>query len=423
MALIRSNYFVVISLFHVCLVYISILLFNYHLTGDSLFYIEIAENLFSASFFDPVINWKFGIGYPLFIGLTSSIFSYNPLVVSISQSLFFCLIVFHSIKMLSFNQRTEKALFLFFCLCPNFIIINGMVMSEAIASTILLYIATLFFYKKSQKKSKIILSTCIAFCISIRYELVVIIFSLAALSFVLKRFSIKDLFFISIIPLVFLSLNAMKNQYVYGKFNPFGFSGGHVMYAGNNLNYDTSWHPHSSYKEYIPKEYIKEYESIVNHTNKAKAIVQLDSLFRHMANESWAKSPFEQIKVMPDKFLKTWIIPPHMDIYTMDFSYESGVKLSNFFSSAAYSFGGIIKHSVFILLHWVLIISIISGLYLARNDQKLFLISILVITISSLLYSTVLYGLPRFNSLYIPLLSLNLVYILKLFKFAKIKET
>jgi hypothetical protein len=111
-----------------------------------------------------------------------------------------------------------------------------------------------------------------------------------------------------------------------------------------------------------------------------------------------------------------------MDIYTMDFSYESGVKLSKFFSSAAYSFGGIIKHSLFILFHWVLIISIISGLYLARNDQKLFLISILVITISSLLYSTVLYGLPRFNSLYIPLLSLNLVYILRLFKFAKIKE-
>ena len=409
---------------HVILVLMAISLLGAGMKGDSAFYIQIAEGFSSAIFFDPLLNWKFGPAYPFFLVIVGSWNAYNLYWIASIQAILFVLAIRKLCKGLFPGddlRAVSLTLFGIIMLAPNFILTNATLMSESLCSSLILLIYYMVFLSKNRHRD-IWASFLAGALIMIRYEMLMFVAIIAFVALIWRQiYSLKQIAVWLSIPVVFLILNSWKNNMTYSVPSPTGFSGWAVIYAGNNFSGDGSWHPHVHYKiGYIAPEYLIKYEVSIDSGGVGEKIMNQNALFREMVFASWEQDSWKQIKAIPIKLLRTILLPADLDIYTMTPPKQNkGVRIADHFGSS-YSMLGNIKHAVFIGAHWLLLIGILLGILKLikiketnMHYERFYWLSILSITSVALVYSIVLYGLPRFNAAWLPLLAINIGFFIR----------
>ena len=413
MELINKHYYKLVSILHVGLACLFVKVFGHSIKGDSEFYIKIGEELLKGNWFDPMINWKFGPSYPLFLSLISAWAEYDIYWVTIVQSVLFCVVLYLLVNSL-FSDKISKQLFLILCLVPEFIFTNSTLMSESISASLFMIIFYLIILSSSKKRFFIasVLSGILILC---RFEFVLLLATLFLISLIFKKInSIKDIMIWSFVPFLFLSLNTFKNYKTYNEFNPSSYGSGTVIYGGNNLNLDGSWHPHIFYEKYIPAKHQVEYLSYVEEKDMASSIIKLDSLYKAMALEAWDKSFTDQLKLIPVKFLRIFLLPANLDIFTMSIENNYGLRLFDHFTMPEFSFYGKLKHAFSIIPHLILIFFMVYGLcksYYLNNEIFVCIISVFIV--GGMFYTILGYGLPRFNAPLLPFLSLSIGFVFR----------
>jgi len=178
-----------------------------------------------------------------------------------------------------------------------------------------------------------------------------------------------------------------------------------VIYGGNNDNLDGSHHLFWEHRElFIPKNKIDDLNKILSEP-ECFACPGRDSLFFQLALVVWKENPVQQIKVIPDKLAKNWLLPGTFDIYTGDTTKTKGLQFDKllskkYFNNAWYA---PYKHFFYILIHWALLVMLMAGLF--RIDKKnRFQISVLILFSFYLLFAIPFCGLPRWHVAIFPLL-------------------
>jgi hypothetical protein len=196
-----------------------------------------------------------------------------------------------------------------------------------------------------------------------------------------------------------LTMNAWRNAAIYGRPNPFSFGSGTVIYGGNNLNGDGSWHMPSITPGYIPQQAQMTYDRITS-LDAASRCLEQDHFFKELAIEAWRQDPLQQLGTIPLKFLKLWLLPADLDIYTQNKRLVHGLQLGALFSTDQWPLPGIIRHAVELIIHWSVLACLILGLAIrvrhrALNGSELLIIAVAMML--SLLYAVPFYGLGRFH--------------------------
>jgi len=213
---------------------------------------------------------------------------------------------------------------------------------------------------------------------------------------------------ISITLIVLLTLNGIRNYHIYDRFTPFGFGAGYVIYGGNNKNEDASFHI-AIVKGYLPAGKLEEELKIVAMPSKC-ACVKEDSFFKNMAREAILADPIKNIKSIPQKFSKLWLIPASMDFYTGDETMTKGLQLNTLFDTTRYPWYAPYKHAFYLGVYWLYLSLSVLGLSIKFKKEKMSDIDkafIAILAIITLLYSIPFYGLGRFH---MPVVALLFVY-------------
>jgi len=133
-----------------------------------------------------------------------------------------------------------------------------------------------------------------------------------------------------------------------------------------------------------------------------------------MALEAWNISVSDQLKLIPVKFFRIFLLPANLDIYTMSIENNFGLRFFDHFTLPEFSLSGKIKHAFLIIPHLILIMLIAFGFYRAYYINKEILICIIsVFVVGSAFYSVVCYGLPRFNAPLMPFLALSIGFVFR----------
>ena len=207
-----------------------------------------------------------------------------------------------------------------------------------------------------------------------------------------------------------LTINGAKNKLIYGKFNPTSFGSGLVIYGGNNLNGDGSWHKVRHSSKYIDEESFSIYDSISNLSPETFCL-ERDILFKKMTLNALNANPIKVISTYPLKFQNLWLLPPNMYFHTGKTEFNSGLQLGELFDSKLYSTKGIIKHILYLATHWLSLSLILIGLtsrILKRPVHLLDVGAVFLILSISFIYAVPFYGLGRFV---MPLYSILCMYL------------
>ena len=417
--------FLFLGALHVILVLMANSFLDAGIKGDSAFYIQIAEGFSSANFFDPLLNWKFGPGYPSYLAIIGSWNAYNIYWIASIQAILFVLVIRKLCKGLFSGddlRAVSLSLFGLIMLVPNFIMTNATLMSESLCSSLVPLIYYMVFLSKNRHRD-IWASFFAGLLIMIRFEMLMFVAIIAFVALIWRQiYSIKQIAVWLSIPLLFVLLNTWKNNMTYAVPNPTSFGSGTVVYGGNNASGDGSWHPHAYFYKlgYIAPEYLTKYEASIDSGGVVEKMINQDALYKEMALAAWTRDSWKQIKAIPIKLLRTLFLPADLDIYTMTAPKQNkGVRIADHFGSS-YSMLGNVKHAVFISAHWLLLIGILLGaLKLVKikssniNYDRFFWVSILSLMAASLVYSIVFYGLPRFNAAWLPLLAINIGFFIR----------
>jgi hypothetical protein len=409
---------------HAALVVLNGWFFNYQPLNDSIEYLKRATEFSKLNFFSPSTNYQFAPGYSLFLCLILPITFNNWVLIGLVQAVVFGLASHSLIKTLvSFKIIPASAYIFSMCALlvnPIIISVNCNVYSESLASALVLFSISIFVYTYNSLGSGRLLklSFVTGLLVITRFEYIVIPLSMAFFVAIkdLQRNALKS-FSIILISILLLVANGYRNKFIFGTFRMTSFGGGNVIYGGNNLKKDGSWHSQSNYQTYFPHKYHQPYHDICSIKGNS-VYVKLDSLFIEMAKDAWRVSFYEQLKVIPNKWMRTWLIPSLFDIYTNDLKFRKGTLIRDYFQTRTWGKAGVLKHILYLGFHWMVLVTGLFGAFQMFKERKMQNKIFIIYTMSLLtgimfLFSFVFYGLPRFNAILYPLLVILSAFILE----------
>jgi hypothetical protein len=409
----KKKYFVMIAALHLLLVVTDLLVYDYHLGADSLRYLAAANDFASFNFIgmDAAVHCNTAPGYPIFLALTKLITWYKPVMIAIIQAIVFCMALYYLLA----NLFTAGYISYAMCIAayalalfsPEIFQTNAMVLSESLcASALLLSCGCLINgFRKRYTTVWFVIGVCFLALTKFEYILAL---PLLFLPLILKK-NYKPLLTAVFFLAVVFSLNTWKNYFLYQKVSPFSFGSGSAMYGGNNLNGDGSWHFTNKSLSYLPPGKQEEYLAKLQCNSKCLCLEQ-DSLFKAWAKNSWKDNAAFQMKIVPYKFLKLWLIPASMDFYTRMTEFKPGLQLNVLFDDSIWPWYGKYKHAFYLTIYWLYVIAIIAGFgikILRDKFRSTDLFVLLLFLMLSFLYSTFFYGLGRFH---VPVFSLLVLY-------------
>lgn len=397
---------------HLILVIFNMIVYSYEQTGDSQRYIIAARELTSFTFnFDPTVNCYTAPGYPLFLALTSIITQYNKFGIAIIQSLLFCSAIFYLLTELNKKGIVSQSLINISCflvlLCPEIFESNGWTLSESFCGSMVLFIVGSIIDGSKHKYSQLTLLISTSFLIITKFEYILILpILLISLSYFKNK---KTLFILIFCVSSILGVNGLKNYFIYNQFYLFSYSGGSVIYGGNNLNGDGSWHITDKNLNYLPNDQIDRYKQI-SELDKISACLEQDKFYKELAKDAWKKDWVNQVSILPTKFGKLWFIPGNMDFYTGQSDYIGGLQIFSLFDENIYPWYAKYKHAFYLGVYWLYLLAILGGFFLKIKRYSFNHFDFIVISLFgfvTLLYGIFLYGLGRFH---IPIFGLLVIY-------------
>lgn len=393
-------------------------IYNYEPTSDSLRYLSLAKQYSELNFFDPSANCYGHSLYSFFLFVIGFIFSYHHFVVGLFQTILFSIVTLLLVSEIEKSYKKKMTIALFsVAFIPDIYFFNGIILTESLSFSFILFsfYCALKIYNKDEisLKAIIILSVSVSITILNRIETAVIIFPILFLIYPVLRQKIATYIFL-FVGIIFISLqwNGYRNYKIYGIYKLSAFNGGEVIYGGNNKSLDGSHHAFwtSPFKElFIPNDKIETLDKISSLPPQI-AFPKRDSLFMQLAIEAWKQNPLQQIKVIPNKLAKNWLLPGIFDIYTGDTSKTQGLQLKKILSKEYFNnkWYAPYKHLFYILIHWTILIIIIVGI-IQRNKVNRFQKSVLILLSLWLLFAIPFCGLPRWHIGILPLLFLSFI--------------
>ncbi len=413
--------YIFLAITHIILVIAFMIVFDYQQISDSTRYLAVADEFASFKFhFSAGMNCNTAPGYPLFLALIKPITWHNMYLIAMYQSILFILSFRYFVNAIQLKYQISKIAILilsvFVLLNPEVVHLNGSTLTESLAASLMLLIFGGLANNLENKYDKPILVICVAFLVLTKMEYILFLPILILYLYVIKERKIIVLTLSVLFGL--LTLNGFKNLQTYGVFKMTSFGSGTVIYGGNNLNLDGSWHNHGKTKNYVPKVYENEFDSIYK-LNSSCACIKQDSLYKIMAVEAWEKSYSDQLKVIPVKLGKLWLLPGIMDFYTGQTEFYKGLQLEKLFSDELWPWYGKYKHGAYLFIYWISLILSSIGLWFKIKKYKFDKIDFLIISIlllNTLMYSIPFYGLGRFHLPVISILFYYAVYFFSAFE-------
>jgi len=399
---------------HIILVVTFMLIFDYQQTSDAPRYIGVANEFASLNFkFSPNLNCNTAPGYPLFLALIKIFTGHNMYIIAIIQSLLFIFSINYFIQQLKKRFKIPNNILLIFfmlmLISPEFINVNGATLTESFAATLMILTCGSLIDSLKNKYDKSILIISFTFLVLTKMEYILILFAIIPYLFLIKKRKPVILLLITLSSALFL--NGLKNKQTFGVFNPTSFGSGTVIYGGNNSNLDGSWHKHLENSNYVPKKNELIFDSL-NLLNPACSCIKRDSLYKEMAIEAWEINPYGQLKVIPTKFGKQWLLPASFDFYTAQTEYYKGLQLEKLFSDELWPWYGKYKHSIFLSIYWLYLLLSLFGIFQklkTKGIEKIDLLFFCILLINAAMYSIPFYGLGRFH---VPTIALLFYYII-----------
>lgn len=409
----KKKYFVMIAVVHLLLVVTDLKIYHYGLGADSIRYLAAANDFASFNFtqMNAAVHCNTAPGYPAFLALIKIITWNKQFMIAVVQALFFCLALFYLLRnlfakgYLSFSMCiVAYALALF---SPEIFQTNAMVLTESLCASALLLSCGSLINGFQNKNATVLFVIGVCFMVLTKFEYIIAL-PLLFFPLILKR-KFKPLFATIFFLTLTLLLNGWKNYFLYDKVSLFSFGSGSAMYGGNNLNGDGSWHFTNKSLSYLPEGKQEYYLATLNCDSKCLCLTQ-DSLFKAWAKNSWKDNTAFQLKIIPYKFLKLWMIPASMDFYTRMTEFKPGLQLRVLFDDTIWPWYGKYKHAFYLTVYWLYVLAIIAGFGLKIMSDKFRyedLFVLLLFVMLSFLYSTFFYGLGRFH---VPVFALLVLY-------------
>jgi hypothetical protein len=396
------------------------IIYDYAPTGDSLRFLNVATEYgsFDLAALDPLMNCHTAPGYPLLLLLIQTIAGHSSFVIAVTQSMLFAAALWF--LLLTLRERSVLMdrhipwAFGITLFSPEIFVFNSFTLSESFTATLVVTVVASCLRPTRSLWTSALLLVSATWLFLTRFEY---LFILPALLYFLAR----DRQWISagammVVVAFCFNLNALKNEYLYDRYNPFSFGGGTVMYGGNNMNLDGSWHIVTRELSYLPKDAMAEYQYLRSRPVVDYCIEQ-DALFKRLALDAWKKDPLQQLSVIPTKFMKLWLIPARFDPYSGQQVFKKGLQLEMFFDDSLWPWYAKYKHAFYILIHWVLLGLALFGFGRRmaalgwRGTDRYDRLVIYCLAGASLLYSVPFYGLGRFHVPIYPLLIIYAAYI------------
>jgi len=410
-----------VVLWAVCLllaVEINNVVYHYTPVSDALVYLARGREFAELAFFNPVTNWNFAPGYSLVLALTAPITAFEPGRIAAFQSLTYFAAALTLVRRLSLagvlrDVRSARLALGLLVFTPTFWFPLGTIGPEALTGALVMLVsAALLRSRESERRSDLLgTSLWMGLLVLMRFEWLFLPF-VGALVVKGRRRPVAVAWLL-VCPALALGLNAARNSVMYGEPVVFSYGGGIVVYSGNNLNRDGSYH--SSYMPgFIPATREAEWASLLalRDTDFSQFAKEQNSFYLRLAREAWATAPLDQLSVVPLKLGKLWAMPSHFDIYTADANYKRSLQIGELFSFPRWPWYGPWKHAVYLLLHWLLLAFVGAGFvghwqrrsHSSENARAFFSYVAAVVSVFSLLFAGPLYGLPRFH---VPVLMLG----------------
>ncbi|MCU0417987.1 MAG: hypothetical protein MUE33_12465 [Cytophagaceae bacterium] len=424
-----------IAILHIVLVFSFLYIFDYKQENDAWRYKMVADEFASFTFhFSPEMHCNTAPGYPLFLAILKPITRHNIYMIALMQALLFLYsfkYFIHSVaKRYSVSKKAIGLLVCMVLLHPEIIHLNGYTLTESLAASMLLLLYGAIFNEVRNPKGIILIVLSTLILVFTKMEYLAFLLILVPFLFWLKM---HKTLIITIAALVILfTVNGLRNQLIYGEFKFTSYGSGTVIYGGNNLLLDGSWHVPGFTKNYIPDLYTYAFDAL-QHSDEASACIRRDSMFKVMAIEAWKADIGNQLKVIPLKFSKLWLLPGNIDIYTLQKEGKKGVRISDLWDRTILSCKEIFLNVLYLLFYWSALIISLIGVYLKINIYRIDKMDMLIFSlllIHAMLYSIPFYGLGRFHLPVIAILFYYSVYVFNLFintsflyKFKSFKET
>ena len=401
-----------LATFHIILVIAFMIIFDYKQEGDSPRYLAVANEFASLKFhFSPELNCNTAPGYPIFLALIKIFTQNNMFLIAVFQSIFFIVSFWYFLNSIRFKygicNTNALLLSVFVLLNPEIIHLNGPTMTESLAATLILFICGSLVNDLRKKNDKFIFVISFSFLVLTKMEYLLLLPVVIPFLYFMKQHKIIIVTLVALVGL--LTLNGIKNQSTFGVFKMTSFGAGTVIYGGNNLNLDGSWHISEKTKNYIPEIYLNAFDSI-NKLSASCACVKKDSLYKKMAIDAWKKSYTDQLKVIPLKFGKLWLLPGNMDFYTGQSEIHRGLQLEKLFSDELWPWYGKWKHGAYLIIYYFSLLLSLIGLWFKikkYNFDKIDILIISILLVNTLMYSTLFYGLGKFR---LPVISILFYY-------------
>ena len=392
------------------LCWLNQVLFYDALSGDSIRYITLADQYAAGNFKDPHTNCFGHPFYSFFLLITSRVFFYHPYFIGLIQSLLFAVSAVLLLRELEkYYQRPLGGLLILIFLVPEFQIFNGYVLTEALGLSLVLlsYYLVLKICNDGIKTKKIfLLSFVLGSSVLNRLESIVLLIPLLYFLFpFIKSQMSKYVLLLLSVPLVFVSLNSWRNYVIYNRFNPGSFNSGEVLYGGNNPRLDGSHHNFWMAPEVFFDEKQRQELNEITTRSVCESCPQRSDFLTAQAKEAWRNDALGQLRTVPLKLAKNWLLPGFFDIYTADLSGSRDLQLQKLFDKKSFNnkWYAPVKHGFYLVIHWCLLGLIFAGMFRMSTADG-FRRSVLVLFFIFLLFAFPFCGLPRWHLLIFPLL-------------------
>jgi len=413
----KKKFFILIAVLHLILVVVNITVYSdifNQKNDDSKRYLRVASELvsFDYSNLDPYSNCGTAPGYPLFLALFKIFTRLNVYMVAITQALLYVLALYYLISNLYKKDYLSYPLcvlgFFLVLICPEIFEYNGRTLSESFAGSMILLIFGSMIGGLEKQWPRVIFLISLGFLILTRFEYLAIVPFLILFLIIRKKYVFSVVSVMVIVLL--LSANGYKNYRIFGVFYPLSFAGGAVMYAGNNLNGDGSWHVIEKDINYIPESVQEKYLSIKNKEWNCRCLEE-DKFYKNLAMDSWKGGNIGfQMMVIPLKVKKLWLLPGSFDYHSGLTHYDKGLQLGLLFDSNLWPWYAKYKHAFYLIIYWLFLIMIVAGFVLKIRERGFGLFDfsvILLFLVVTFLYSVPSYGIGRFH---VPIFGLLAIY-------------
>ncbi|MBA3706592.1 MAG: hypothetical protein H0W84_12050 [Bacteroidetes bacterium] len=407
----NKKYFYIIASLHLLLVISDMIIYDYQQISDALRYVLVANEFISLNFtnLDPTIHCITAPGYPLFLAILKPFTQHNKYIIALFQSALYIFALYFLLNSLYkkgyLNYSACIISFAIVLFSPEIFQTNESTLSETLCGSFILVICGCLVtgFDKRINQILFIFSTCFLILSKFEYFLFLPVILIPLIN--KKSYKLLSVTLLSVG--VILSINGFKNLMIYKKFNPFSYGSGGVIYGGNNLNGDGSWHKPST--NYFDVEKLAQYQLIAKLTPECTC-VKHDSLFKYMAANAWKTDGVKQLKIIPLKFLKLWAIPATFDFYSTQTEFKKGLQLGSLFTSNSLPWYAKYKHGFYFAIYWGYCVLILFGFYFKIKINKIHFhdyFILLLFMIVSIMYSVPFYGLGRFH---VPIFGLLAIY-------------